>query len=397
MKVAVLVAAGGASWEAAALRVLEEAGPRLVLLKRCMDLTDLLASAGTGAASVAVVGSRVLGLDTETVLTLRRAGVSVVVVSDGPHEAERVERLGVDHLLDVAALPDLPRVLEGVAPVVLPAVQPEPEPEHRGEVIAVWGPAGAPGRTTVAVGLAAELAHRGRGTLLLDADPYGGAVAQHLGVLDQVSGLLAGARLANAGQLDAQRLAAAARRVHDHLRVLSGLPRADRWVEVRAAAYDELLTVAATLEPHVVVDTGFCVERDVDSYSSATGRNALTLTTLERADQVVVVGAADPVGLSRLVRGLHDLAEVLPGVVPVIVVNRMRGSLGWSDRDVAETVNGVAPGAAVHFLPDDRPAADKALMAGWSLVESGDSALRRAIAEVASAYADSSRYNPVTV
>ena len=51
--------------------------------------------------------------------------------------------------------------------------------------MAVWGPTGAPGRTTVAVGLATELASRGRGTLLLDADPYGGAVAQHLGVLDQ--------------------------------------------------------------------------------------------------------------------------------------------------------------------------------------------------------------------
>ena len=36
-------------------------------------------------------------------------------------------------------------------------------------------------------------------SLLLDADPYGGAVAQHLAVLDDASGLLAAARLANAG------------------------------------------------------------------------------------------------------------------------------------------------------------------------------------------------------
>ena len=48
---------------------------------------------------------------------------------------------------------------------------------------------------------------------LLDADPYGGAVGQHLAVLDEVSGLLAAARLANAGELDAARLAGLAREV----------------------------------------------------------------------------------------------------------------------------------------------------------------------------------------
>ena len=381
MKVPVLLAASGAAWEATALKVIEDAGPRLVLLKRCLDLSDLLASATSGSASVALIGSGVLGLDTDTVSTLKRHGLSVVVVRDGA-DHDRIARLGVDNQVDITGLDGLPPVLEGAAPRVVAVEEPARLHTHSGEVIAVWGPAGAPGRTTVAVGLAAELAHRGRGTLLLDADPYGGAVAQHLGVLDQVSGLLAAARLANAGQLDAERLAGAARRLHDHLRVLSGLPRADRWVEVRAQAYDELLATATTVEPYVVVDTGFCLEHDADAYSTATGRNAMTIATLERADHLVAVGSADPVGLTRLVRGLHDLAELVPGRPPVVVVNRMRGSLGWSDRDVATTVNSVSRGAPVHFLPDDRPAADKALMAGRSLVESGDSALRRAVATV---------------
>ena len=64
------------------------------------------------------------------------------------------------------------------------------------------GPAGARrGVTTVAVTFAAVLAARGRATVLVDADPYGGAVAQQLGVLDEVSGLLAAARLAATGGL----------------------------------------------------------------------------------------------------------------------------------------------------------------------------------------------------
>jgi MinD-like ATPase involved in chromosome partitioning or flagellar assembly len=393
VKVPILLAAGGAHWEAAALQVLEGSG-RLVLLKRCMDLSDLLASATNGAASAALIGSRVVGLDAETVTSLQRAGVAVVVVREGD-DGDRLSRLGVDHQLDIGDLGGLPGLLEGAAPRPAAPSEVPTRAAAQGEVIAVWGPTGAPGRTTVAVGLAAELSHRGLGTLLLDADPYGGAVAQHLGVLDQVSGLLAGARLANAGELDRDRLAGVARRIHDHLRVLTGLPRADRWVEVRGPAYDELLATASMLEPLVVVDTGFCLEQDADSYSTATGRNAMTLATLERADHVVVVGAADPVGLTRLVRALHDLAEVIPGVLPVVVVNKMRGSLGWSERDVAATVTGVLADVPVHFLPDDRLAADMALMAGRSLVESSPSSLRRAVAEVAQAL--SSRYNPVTV
>ena len=38
--------------------------------------------------------------------------------------------------------------------------------------------------------------------------------------------------------------------------------------------------------------------------------------------------------------------------------------------------------SAVHFLPDDQPAVDRALVAGRTLVEGGDSDLGRAVARV---------------
>ena len=47
------------------------------------------------------------------------------------------------------------------------------EPGRHGTVVAVWGPTGAPGRTTVAITLADELARLGHETLLVDADVYG--------------------------------------------------------------------------------------------------------------------------------------------------------------------------------------------------------------------------------
>jgi hypothetical protein len=51
----------------------------------------------------------------------------------------------------------------------------------------------------------------------------------------------------------------------------------------------------------------------------------------------------------------------------------------------------------VHFLPEDRAATDKALVAGKSFVESGDSALRRAVAAVHDAvFAGSAAQPPIS-
>jgi MinD-like ATPase involved in chromosome partitioning or flagellar assembly len=398
----VLLAAAGERWEAEALDRLERRGSGTVLARRCVDLTDLLATATAGLANVAVLSSTLPGLDADSVSRLRTSGVAVVAVlpaEGAPADAERMRRLGVDHLLGAAELESLVETVSAAGTAVLDPPGPTPQPagtgggESRGEegrfpsgrVLAVWGPTGAPGRTTVAVGIATELARAGVEVLLADVDPYGGAVAAHLGVLDEVSGLLAAARAANTGQLDGVRLAGLARRLGEGLRVLTGLPRPDRWQEVRPAAFGELLEEAARLSPWLVLDTGFSLEADpLPAFGGAgRGRNQMTLATLARADEVVVVGAADPVGLARLARGLVELHELLPAVRPRVVVNRTRSTLGWSDREIRGMVEGFVRCLDVHFLPEDRAAADRALMAGRSLAESGDSALRRAMTELA--------------
>jgi MinD-like ATPase involved in chromosome partitioning or flagellar assembly len=395
-RVTVLVAAAGAAWEAEALDRLER-GPGTVLHRRCVDLTDLLATANAGAASVAVVSPELTGLDADSVATLGRCGLQVVVVAapeqllDG--DAERLRRLGVRHLLSGSELSALVETVRGAGEEAGPVgvdVEGE-EAEVRalrppsGRLLVVWGPTGAPGRTTVAVGLATELAVAGQDVLLLDVDAYGGTVAQHLGVLDEASGLLAAARAANTGRLDAALLASCARQVAAHLRVLTGLPRPDRWHEVRPVAFADLLEEVARGTPYAVLDVGFSLEQEpADAFGSpAPQRNDMTLAALRRADEVVVVGAADPVGLARLARGLVELREVVPGVRPRVVVNRTRGSLGWSDREIRGMVEGFVAPVEVHFLPDDRAAADRALMAGRSLAETGESGLRTAMTVLA--------------
>jgi MinD-like ATPase involved in chromosome partitioning or flagellar assembly len=225
--------------------------------------------------------------------------------------------------------------------------------------------------------------------VLVDADPYGGSVAQVLGVLDEVSGLLAATRLAGAGTLE-EGFGSVQRGLDERLSVVTGLPRPDRWTEVRPGTVEAVLEIARH-RGHVVVDTGFSLEDDpATDYGSRPGRNQLTVDALVAADEVVAVGTADPVGLSRLVRGLVELRETV-GPVPVrLVVNRMRPTLGWSEHDVASMVAGFARPVGLHFLPDDRDAVDRALVTGRTLTESApDSALVRALTEVAGALAPS--------
>jgi MinD-like ATPase involved in chromosome partitioning or flagellar assembly len=398
--VPVLLAAGSASWESAAIDLLARRHTGLALHKRCVDLPDLVASAATGLARAALVDADLPGLDADAVSVLARSGVGVVVVGEAPGDEDGRSDAGRDRLLrlgvrDVVA-PDLAGVDEALLRAAAAGAETAaPRPAEPGDaltapaaegarVVVFWGPAGAPGRTTTAVGVAAELAHRGRSALLVDADPYGGAVAQHLGVLDAASGLLAAVRAANAGELDATRLAGLARSVGaggSPLRVLTGLPRPDRWIEVRAAAYDEMLDAASDLAEWLVLDAGFSIEGDHDDpFATGPQRNLMTTAALARADEVLVVGSADPVGLSRLARGLVDLHDLHPDAAVRVVVNRTRPSLGWSESEIHRMVEGFVRPVGVHFLPDDRAGADRALMSGRSLVEVGDSALRRGVA-----------------
>lgn len=391
--ICVLMMASGAAWESDAFARLTGAGG-VVVLKRCVDVDDLLATATSGQADVAVLGLEAPGLDPSAIAHLRRYAVRPVAVAaaavDDLDVRARAERLGIAAVVAAGDLDSLAEVVSTVEDLadtqVRGAEVPHPAAssptEHR--VVAIWGPGGAPGRTTMAVTMAAELARRNSPTVLVDADPYGGGVAQQLGILDEVSGLLSAARLAGAGQLG-DRFASTTRAVNDRLTVVTGLPRADRWIEVRAPHLESVVDRARELGD-VILDTGFSLEDDPGGdFGARPTRNAMTLTALAAADEIVVVGAADPVGLSRLARGLVDLREITGGAPVRVVVNRMRPSLGWSEREIAGMVEGFSRVAGLHFLPNDQSATDRALVAGRSLVEGGDGPLVRAVRSVVDA------------
>ena len=104
-----------------------------------------------------------------------------------------------------------------------------------------------------------------------------------------------------------------------------------------------------------------------------------TLTSLGMADEVVVVGACDPVGLQRLVRGLQELGTVRSGR-PTVVVNRVRtGAVGaHPETRVAEALGRFAGVEDVVFVPDDRVSLEwldgyiAALLAGPRRIEADE-------------------------
>ncbi|HLS44312.1 MAG TPA: hypothetical protein VK045_02650 [Ornithinicoccus sp.] len=242
-----------------------------------------------------------------------------------------------------------------------------------GQVVVVWGPVGSPGRTTVAVNVAAELAERNEPVILVDLDTYGASVAQVLAVLDEAPGVAAATRAADQGSLDDEALGRMALQVAPGMRVLTGMPRPDRWTELRDHAVQDVLAACARLVPTTVVDVGFCLESDEElSFDTlAPRRNGAALSALEVADHVVVVGSGDPVGLQRLVRGLDQLAHVT-SAPSTVVVNRVRPAAVGKDpaRRVREALHRFAGLTDIVVVTDDQPGVDAAVLAGRTLRES---------------------------
>src|SRR3954451_13240227 len=133
-RVAVLLAAGGESWEAAALRLLD--GDGMVVLKRCVDLADLLASAATGQGDIAVVSGELGGLDADAVMQLLRHDVRCVAVGGA---SDALARIGVCAMFAPTELAELSATVDAAGSRAL-VVDPDPLPQASPQ------PAEAPGR-----------------------------------------------------------------------------------------------------------------------------------------------------------------------------------------------------------------------------------------------------------
>lgn len=392
----VVTAGSGQPWESELVTSLERPGAPMTVVRRCADMGEVLATAATGRARIAVVDGSLRRFDTEAVQRLRSAGVAVVGVyaTGDTRSRDRLERLGVSALagdadgadvllatarraveelgaadLPIGASADPGRALPPTTTTAPPSeVVPEDPERPPGQLIVVWGPTGAPGRSTLAAGLADALGDGGVATLLVDADVYGGVLASAFGVLEESPGLAGACRVAANGRLTPDDLDRFCWSVGPHLRLLTGIARADRWPELRPSSLGPLVAAARRLAAVTVVDAGFALEADEElSFDTlAPRRNGATLTLLAAADRVIVVGSADPPGMERLVRALSDLRDSFPAVAPEVVLNRVRSSVGPA-ADPASALRRFTGLEAVAMLPEDRAATDAAWTRGVGL------------------------------
>ncbi|MDK1359534.1 chromosome partitioning protein [Arthrobacter sp. zg-Y1219] len=425
-------------------------GP-VTVVRRCAELSELIAACQSGIARAAIVADDAGEVTAALAERLAATGVALLVLADEEGSQQRLDALSIAHAprgsaaellsdlvsdavgrmdgrsastlladpsaalrtwsLDAAGAPDRGAGRGDAAAGRTNARTDGGEDGDRGQesgddiraagtVVAVWGPTGAPGRTTVAVNFAAEAAADGKTVLLVDADTYGSSVAASLGLLDESAGVAQACRLADQGLLDPQSLLRSTLSVSlkgQRLLVLTGITRSDRWIELRPTALGLVLEQARKVADLIVIDCGFSLEADEElSFDTlAPRRNGATLRALELADTVYAVGAADSVGVPRLVRALAELEAAVPGSAPKVVLNKVRSAaVGRSpERQLSDAWERFGPGIPVTaFLPADFSTVDAALLAGSALLETAPSSpLRHAIAALANVRVSSRR------
>lgn len=302
-------------------------------------------------------------LTTELLSACDRAGVRVLTLGDIDSRALGRLRLAGSLPSDASGWQIASALAVDPAAALPTASAPAPR------ITAVWGPHGAPGRSTIAIQLAAEFARRGRRTALVDADTVAPAVALLLGLSDDAPGIAAACRRAELGGLDTMeltRLASTVETSGGEIEVLPGINRPSRWPELSASRLASALQACRGWAEETIVDVAGAFDADDEATYDLAGprRHAATTTTLRAADAIVAVASAEPVGISRFLRDHAELRRVT-GHVPIsVVINRVRsGPLGIDARgQVRRTLERFVGITDVTFLPFDQRAADAALL-----------------------------------
>ncbi len=333
------------------------------LVLRCFDRAELLAAIRAGDLDAIVSVGAPGWFDGEAGDEAATAGTNVVGLVENSLEAEHLRGIGATLLpysSSTAEVLDACRASGSPPPPPPPLGQPS---SPLGKVIAVWGPKGAPGRTTVAVELAFALSSSSLDTLVIDGDPYGGDVQQLLGVDEELATVVWAARLAAKHELHSGRLTSELRRAGaDGPAIIPGIARPDLWKDVSESGWRQLLGVARATWRYTVVDAGFCLEPDPGAYGTlGEGRNRMTRRTLEEADQVVAVCRSDPLGLKQFLWVFEDLLSLTEPDKVLVVANKSEPA---DQREVSDLLRRYAGKRPLTYIPDRPNEVHKAVATG---------------------------------
>ena len=216
-------------------------------------------------------------------------------------------------------------------------------------LLAVWGTSGAPGATTLAIGLSLELA-KSRPTLLIDADFSTPSVGELLGIPQDSPGLLGALRVARNDNPPWESIrACAAPTAHNaSLDVMSGI-RPGSLGRLEAAGVSTLIDSALSSGVAVVVDLK-CALGDTEP----TPERAATEAFLRKAQDLLWVGVGSNLGVSRLVREWTLLEEITEDVDQRILLRMSEGSSESSFRESSTAVWGFTGCSNISALPMEK-------------------------------------------
>ncbi len=314
------------------------------------DVSDVVRRVTDDVLDVLVVDASVAFLTTELVaLHPARIGCIVAIAKSDSTEAWARTLEGVHVVRSIAEVKSTfaPEAAQSPSASKLTMVASR---QRESTVIAVWGPVGAPGVTTAAISLATVAAAAGASVLLCDADTRGSAIAIALALADETPGLAAACRLVGRGEFSDEelvRLASPYSRDSWRFDVLTGIPRASRWVTIEPAKLRAVLAVARDRYEVIIVDVGFGIEEN-EWVDDAPQRDGAARELLRTADHVVAVGRSDAVGVARLIRALDDASDLRSD--PVVVFN---ASAPNSTRDAIDAMRRFTAHAVRVAIPRD--------------------------------------------
>ena len=344
------------------------------VVARSVSALELASLVGPVAPDIVIVAAEPRYLTDRVLASCDDAGVRLIALAADDAGRRHAASLGIFESMDAASpWPDIERAIAGAGREQSPA----PRRAARGCVIAVWGPAGSPGRTTIAIGIAAELAAMGHSVALADVDTHGASIAPALGMLDEAPGFAAACRLAGNDALTQLELERIAQRYESTLGgfwVLTGIGRPSRWPELSGERVATTVAQCRSWVDYTILDTSSSLESDEEISSDlfAPRRNAAAVTAVREADSIVAVGSADPVGLSRFLRAHVDMIETASTNDVTVVMNRIRASaIGMNPHaQVTQTLSRFGGIESPVLVPHDQAGLDGAVLSGRTLADS---------------------------
>jgi MinD-like ATPase involved in chromosome partitioning or flagellar assembly len=360
------------------------------VVRRCLEAADLLAAAAIESQAAIVIDAAVPRLGADIIATIERGSAGRTIgLFDDDNGGDRVRAFGISRAIDMRNSDARSELLAELRGEVERRTRSTASPEHsgnqslgdpnearqrsdrrevKGRRMVVTGPAGAPGRTTVALGLAEAWAQAGERVCLVDADTVAPSLAATVGMTEDISGLLLASRYADQGALDARSLGSACRKLSERLWVLTGIGSPDRWGSARPAALERIWDTCAEHFDRVVIDAGSLLDTPSadDNFSIGHERDAATVSALRNCDAAIVVARGEPIGTLRLIDQLPSIGKLTGSAAIHVVVNRVHKSdkfpASFAAKSVAKTVGQALLEAGsplpVYQLREDRSIED---------------------------------------